>query len=329
MGQVGIIGSVTIPLVAAPTHISICKLFYKDIHAFVEDVQFFVNGGKVDMIHAFLKPSTSVPKIVGGKQFEASSADFQSAIKLCESRGDLVLFLELGRYTSSPEANNNKSFMMPPQTRHISGEMFHEVQSFQSYIKKDPPVVETNNSHGSVPHPSFATFIDEAHVEQLLQHHIQSDIRGNDDMNEILIMPVKSNSTIKKGQRVPLCPLPDNSGLSFFLLFLGSVIDDSTQKVMTELRAHHRSCKYGDCIVISLFIIRKTYTLVIASHTLTVYQLSLELGGKRYSYDTVTSEVAADAWKEHFGADVWMELRAAKRAYDPNHILCPGIKMWG
>ena len=81
---------------------------------------------------------------------------------------------------------------------------------------------------------------------QLLDHHIHSGNRGNDDVNEILIMPVKSNSTINKGHEVPMCPLPDCSSLSFFLLFLGSVVcedDDSSQRIMTEIRAHHRSCK--------------------------------------------------------------------------------------
>ena len=81
MGQVGIIGSITLPLVAAPSHISIFKLFYKDISAFLEDVQFYVNSGKIDMIHAFLKPSGSVPKIVGSDVFEASSTEFQTAMK--------------------------------------------------------------------------------------------------------------------------------------------------------------------------------------------------------------------------------------------------------
>ena len=59
-----------------------------------------------------------------------------------------------------------------------------------------------------------------------------------------------------------------------------------------------------------------------------MYQLSVALGGKRYSYDTVTSEVSGGEWKSHYGDDAWEKLRAAKREYDPYHILCPGIKMW-
>ena len=139
MGQCGIIGSVCIPLIAAPPQISTFKLFYRDIHAFVEDVRFYVNSGKIDMIHAFLKPSTSVAKIVGGEEFAASSTDFQSDIKSCAS-GDLVLFLELGCYiwdTSLSDNSNKCLSVMPRQRRHIAGEVFHGIQSFQSYITRD------------------------------------------------------------------------------------------------------------------------------------------------------------------------------------------------
>ena len=58
--------------------------------------------------------------------------------------------------------------------------MLDDVDDFQTYITKDPPVVETNKAHGTVPHPSFATMIDENHVVQLLEHHIHSKNRGNE-----------------------------------------------------------------------------------------------------------------------------------------------------
>ena len=84
LGQVGIIGSVTIPLVQAPKDICIFKLFYDDINAFVEDVQVYVANGNIDMIHAFLKPSSVVSKLVGEGKFSSSSSEFQSSIKACQ-----------------------------------------------------------------------------------------------------------------------------------------------------------------------------------------------------------------------------------------------------
>ena len=299
LGQVGIIGSVTIPLVQAPKDICIFKLFYDDINAFVEDVQVYVANGSIDMIHAFLKPSSAVSKLIGEDKFSSSSSEFQSSINACQSRGDLVVFLELGCYIRDTGAD-----LVAPQTQCMSGQIFKEVQSFSRYITKDPPVVETNKAHGSVPHPSYATMIDEKHVVQLLESHISSPKRGNDVVNEILIMPLKSNTNLSKGRHVPMCPLPDDSELSFFLLFLGSVVpgetDDSPQTIMNDIREHHRS----------------------------LYRLSTSLGGKRYSYDTITSEVGGSEWRNHFGEATWEKLRAAKRLYDPNHMLCPGIKMW-
>ena len=300
LGQVGIIGSVTIPLVQAPKDICIFKLFYDDINVFVKDVQVYVANGNIDMIHAFLKPSSVVSKLVGEDKFSSSSSEFQSSIK-SQSRGDLVVFLELGCYIWDAGADAD---LVPPQTRCMSGQIFKEVQSFSQYITKDPPVVETNKAHGSVPHPSYATMIDEKRVVQLLERHISSPKRGEDRVNEILIMPLKSNANLSKGHRVPMCPLPDDSKLSFFLLFLGSVVsgetDDSPQTIMNNIREHHRS----------------------------LYRLSNSLGGKRYSYDTVTSEVDGSEWRDHFGEVTWEKLRATKRLYDPNHILCPGIKLW-
>ena len=130
--------------------------------------------------------------------------------------------------------------------------------------------------------------------------------RGNGDVNEILLMPVKSNDTLDRGSSVPILTLPENSNLSFFLLFLGSVlpqsaINKSSASEMESIRSHHRS----------------------------LYKLSKTLGGKRYSYDTISNEViGSEAMREHYGQEVWERLRAAKRQYDAYHILCPGINMW-
>ena len=102
LGQLGIIGSVTILLIKAPRKISISKLFYRDIHAFIEDVQLYVNSERIDMIHAFLKPPKTMclAKIIGEEALFSSSAEFQSAIKLGKSEGGLIFFLELSFYMS-------------------------------------------------------------------------------------------------------------------------------------------------------------------------------------------------------------------------------------
>lgn len=312
LGQCGIICSVTIPLVPAPRQIYTFKLFYKsmdenDIQTFVEDVQVYVQSGLIEMIHAFLKPSK--PGLLGDEVFSTSSTEFQSTIMSGEAAGDLVFFLELGCYMwgtldDTTRLGDVKDFLSS-SARCIGGDIFDEVQDFHDYITKDPPVVETNKAHGKVPHPSFATTIEERRVVELLNRHIHSPDRGNDDVNEILIMPVRSNSALNKGHDVPLFPLPSGSDLSFFLLFLGSVVpeseNDSSETIMDSIRAHHRG----------------------------LYQLSNRIGGKRYSYDTITSEVSGEsAWRDHYGDAAWELLCKSKRQNDPYHIFCPGIKMW-
>ena len=45
------------------------------------------------------------------------------------------------------------------------------------------------------------------------------------------------------------------------------------------------------------------------------------VGGKRYSvYSSILSPAE---WTTHFGADLWKRFAAAKRKYDPNHVLSP------
>lgn len=316
LGQCGIITSISIPLVKAPTSIRTYRLFYPacDASSFLEDVKTFAESGQIDMIHAFLKPCTNdfMSSILDPDAFAASSKEFKNLVQDGESNKSLVYFLELGCYLwDARDLNAIQKLLLSKQNSFLNGEYFTNECDFQTFIRKDPPVVETNKEHGTVPHPSFATLIDEKHAPTLLDHHLGSSERGNDSTNEILIMPVKSTSKLANfsGQNVPMFAMPEDSELSFFLLFLGSVIPEqsdveqasSCSKQMTEIRAHHRA----------------------------LYSLSTALGGKRYSYDTITSEVKGEAaWKEHFREDNWRRLVLAKRKFDPNHILCPGVDMW-
>ena len=192
--------------------------------------------------------------------------------------------------------------LLRSNTSCLRGQVFTDEQDFQEYITSDPPVVKTNAEHGSIPHPSFATIINEEHAAKVLEHHINSNNRGNDHVNEILIMPVKSNEMLKQGIPSPMFPFPSNASLNFFLLFLGSVVPKSSVDEMQSIRNHHRD----------------------------LYELSSSLGAKRYSYCTITSEVCGETeWKSHYGQNTWQSLCAAKRKYDPYHLLCPGVKMWG
>ena len=316
LGQFGIITSVTIPLVQAPKDICIFKVFYEQSAGarFIKDIEDLVNFGRVELIHSFLKPCSqkSISTIVGAKKWEASSPDFKANVKSGETRGDVVFFLELGCYiwedgTSQVpeiEAHLNSSLQF------MDNVVFQETLDFYSYITRDPPVVECNKAHGgSVPHPSFATVVGRADTLGLINLHLESANRGDDSINEILIIPMKSNATLHRGYHVPMFPMPERSGqdddaLSFFLLFLGSVIPTPTisaEESMQTIRKHHRF----------------------------LYNHSISVGGKRYSYDTITNEVRGEAlWKEHYGEYTWHQICTSKRAYDPLHVLSPGVHMW-
>ena len=93
--------------------------------------------------------------------------------------------------------------------------------------------------------------------------------------------------------------------LSFFLLFLGSVLPNES-KAVEEASMHS-----------------------LMKHQTMLFHESTALGGKRYSYDTVTASVCGEtAWRQHFGTNPWHDIVVRKRCFDPLHVLCPGIKMW-
>ena len=50
------------------------------------------------------------------------------------------------------------------------------------------------------------------------------------------------------------------------------------------------------------------------------------IGGK--SYVPYTMARTRQEWATHFGADVWKRYAAAKKAYDPNHVLSPWPAMF-
>lgn len=64
----------------------------------------------------------------------------------------------------------------------------------------------------------------------------------------------------------------------------------------------------------------KTLADILTSNRELLARLAV-IGG--HSYAPYTPERPVDAWREHFGPDVWRRLVAAKRKYDPNGVLSP------
>jgi cytokinin dehydrogenase len=85
-------------------------------------------------------------------------------------------------------------------------------------------------------------------------------------------------------------------------------------------------------VALSLWIFRRAnadtaaYSELIASNR-AVLERMRAIGGKRYTpYSTY---LAPADWKEHFGAEVWRRLVAAKKKFDPNRVLTPGPNIFG
>ncbi|OLF06615.1 oxygen-dependent FAD-linked oxidoreductase [Actinophytocola xinjiangensis] len=57
------------------------------------------------------------------------------------------------------------------------------------------------------------------------------------------------------------------------------------------------------------------------------YDLAVSLGGTRYLIGAIP-DMTPREWRGHFGGD-WFRLVAAKRAYDPDHVLTPGQGFFG
>jgi len=304
LGQFGVITSLTIPLIMAPSRILTLKAFYSQKNGadyFMDEVKHLIEEN-VDMLHAFFKPSTKdcIASIVGNDSYSSSPEEFKTSIDQGGECGELVYFLELGVYITDDESSRIGVDSLKKTLSGfniIGGVYFEQNHDFMSYLRRDPPVIETNKVHGSVPHPSFATIISGEATTSLLKKHIESPDRGEDGMNEILIMPVRGNGKLKKGQTAPLFPFPNkgDSELSMFLLLLGSAVakDQMTvQESIENIRSHHRR----------------------------LYQHSKSMGGKRYSYDTLISEQSEEEWKDHYGEEIWGCIIEGKHKFDPYHI---------
>ena len=310
LGNFGIVTSVHLPLVKAPSKIAIFKGFYTQeigLQHFAEDMKSIVDSSDVDMIHAFIKPSNAVANIIGKDTMIHSSTNFQNIIQSEVNEDKIVFFVEFGCYLWNGSQNNDnidltEVQMLLSKLHVIEGLFFEERMDFYSYITRDPPVVETNKKHGCIPHPSFATIVPWNKASSLVEMHLNSDKRGNDETNEILMMPIIANDVLSQGHNTPLFPMSKSKdSLHVFLLFLGSVIDPLSNE-MEEIRSHHKL----------------------------LYEHSKSIGGKRYSYDTVTSDVKGSiAWKEHFGESVWKQIVDSKCKHDPYFLFCSrGVEMF-
>jgi len=66
---------------------------------------------------------------------------------------------------------------------------------------------------------------------------------------------------------------------------------------------------------------------MLATHR-SLYERMDAVGGKRYGGFGAVPFSAAD-WKDHFGSDVFRRLSAAKKTFDPKHVLTPGPGIFG
>jgi len=58
-----------------------------------------------------------------------------------------------------------------------------------------------------------------------------------------------------------------------------------------------------------------------------LYERVRAVGGKIYPVSALP--FTAGDWKDHFGPDTWRQFARAKREYDPNNILTPGVAIFG
>ncbi len=66
---------------------------------------------------------------------------------------------------------------------------------------------------------------------------------------------------------------------------------------------------------------------MLATHR-SLYERMHSVGGKRYGGFGAVPFSPAD-WKDHFGSDVFRRLSAAKKTFDPKHVLTPGPGIFG
>ena len=140
--------------------------------------------------------------------------------------------------------------------------------------------------------------VGQSKINNLLHNHLQWRHKDDDNVSEILVIPLKSNLALKKVKAIMSlyfqCPTDRLHFLCYFW-------DRSwANRRMEEIREHHRRLYTSSCSSVN--------------------------GGKRYSYDTITNEVRGEnEWKAHHGTSIWHQMCLTKREYDPHHILGRGV----
>jgi len=160
---------------------------------------------------------------------------------------------------------------------------YYEQDDFFDYVTKEPPLISTQKEKGKTAHPELAVFISESNFQAFMQDFLAE--HKDKDMGDgpVLIMPISADQ------------LEDSAfvGLKEDFYFIGILRN-----------AYPNTPEHVDYLT---------------GLNEKLYQIALNLGGKRYPCDSLAFPHSEQEWQTHFG-DKWAFISSGKQQFDPKHI---------
>jgi cytokinin dehydrogenase len=164
------------------------------------------------------------------------------------------------------------------------------VLTLSEFVHRIPPIVARDRRAGKVPHPEGILFV--PHDEALA---FIGGVMGSLEPSAMGGGPVLMIPMDKRAIDVPFFRTPASDQFWLFGLLRAAQSEEEIA--------------------------------VMEAANLELYRRSLPIGAVRYPADSLPSPRGPAEWRQHFGP-LWPHVEAAKRRFDPDHILTPGLHIF-
>ncbi len=278
LGQLGMITACRLRLVPAPRRVRLVHAFYRDSEAFRRDVAVLMGDRSVAGLIAHARAGD--PDVFFAKHP-------QEAIRWRDAPvwgGGWILDLEITFYEFDDDVVGE------PDHRGLSWIGFRSQRmSFESYVRRVPPILEGTTDSHAMAHPEIALLLPDAAACEVMANELARLTPEAIGSGTVLIVPLDATKT-----GTPL--FPDlGEGPAWLFAVLATTPADDPGRAACVLDRHRQ-----------------------------MFERAQQRGGSHYPCDSNQWGRGEAFWSRHFG-DHWAALAAAKAQVDPAALLNPGV----